>query len=355
MFGHALELIDKEKPHRLELAPWTLPPRSDAEVTANTIKSLLQTAATVVEQLRKKKRDLVRALNMASEEQERLNDISDPTTHKVPVVSPREIRLWCVLNTVEFHNKIEEKLGQGPVEFKKFFARAPEIVDEGRKAPNTEFPQMPGFEGRSDGDKAKEVTPFNPSVFFFCSGVTEKGQRAHNSVHIGSTQEQLASWPGLWFLRRDTRRISLDASPRLWFDLCQDLSAIETRFSGKAKLFQFREEAMRWRLGLSSNLPTRLTAQDDERLPVLHSCGHHISQAFKQGDVNFFPIDCCYVCKLTIGYAEAKAIRTRTMAEDFNMEGRIKLPWSCAEVAASTWCDDPWYSNEQPTESGESA
>ncbi|RMJ19769.1 hypothetical protein CDV36_000532 [Fusarium kuroshium] len=180
VFGH-LELIKKEKPHLLELAPWTLPPRSSAEVTAKTIKSLLQTAATV-----------------------------------------------------------------------------------------------------------------------------------------------------------DTQRISLDASPQDWFDFYQDLSAIETWFMGNANLFQFREQVMKWWLGLSHNLPNRITAQDDERLPVLRSCGHHIGQAFKQGDVSFFPIDCCYVCKLAIGYVEAKAIWIRAMAEDFRMEGRIKLPWSCAEVATST-------------------
>ena len=180
-------------------------------------------------------------------------------------------------------------------------------------------------------------------TYFFCLGVDSAGSRVHEMIHIGATQERLQLWAALWRIRRDSRLVRTGDDSERWANFFSGLIYVEdhmlVKTNPRLKRSAFRTQIMEWRLGLRANPPAGTDIEDYRRIPVLRSCGGHVGQSFQlQEDEGSPTVPCCLACKLSIGYKECTNPEI-TLSADFNLRGRAKASWSCAEVISSKYCD----------------
>jgi hypothetical protein len=249
----------------------------------------------------------------------------------VPNVSLRECRLWCALNTKEFHQKLQEAKGD-----KAKLAPIMEDVAAIICARGVIKDKIPVVKLRNS---ANMVTPY---MIFICLGQTENGDRVHDLVHIGCTREWMTQWDELFQLRNNARNSRLgEATIDAWRDLYHRLVALDTEASATGKSDVERRTAI-------LNVREALLKGDENALPEsgkrllaenLRACNTHQGQAFKQ--VEWFqvvPVTCCYICKSSMDWKE---VRDPDIAGSVKIQlaNRRNCPHSCAEVATSGYCD----------------
>lgn len=215
-------------------------------------------------------------------------------------------------------------------------------------AKRSPFPLLKTFPGKSWEKDTKKNRLFSPVTYFFCLGTDRAGTRFHKMIHVGATQERLQLWPALWRIRQKSRlgRVFEDAEKedaKKWDSFFSGLMHVEKHILTKTELglTEFRTQLMEWRLGLRKNPPDGTDGEDyDQHIPVLRSCGGHLGQSFQpEDDGRLLPVACCLACKLTIGYEECETHEISQSAK-FNLHGRAKAPWSCAEVISSRYCEE---------------
>ncbi|RSL97328.1 hypothetical protein CDV31_013093 [Fusarium ambrosium] len=160
-------------------------------------------------------------------------------------------------------------------------------------------------------------------------------------IHIGATQERLQPWAALWKLRRDARLVRAGEDATRWANFVSGLMHVEKHVLPKTELelTDFRAQLMEWRLGLRANPPEGTDREDYDHIPVLRLCGGHVGQSFQLTDKGSPTLQCCPVCKLSIGYKECTDPKIVPSA-NIDLVGCAKVSWSCAELISSKYCDN---------------
>ncbi|KAM0428912.1 hypothetical protein ACHAPT_006712 [Fusarium lateritium] len=276
-------------------------------------------------------------MSLSNEYLESLHQSTDPTRREVPAVSAREIRFWLALNTDAFHERLEQEAASQ--ESLRIFVG--KIIDVTEAAPGP-YARVTANHGPRQMMNRATTTSSNPVVFTICFGLNQARERIHPLVHVGATQERLPMWPGLSNLRNDARCCHMGKAASDWNEFFEGLKEVESWISSwtDTEKKELRQQLMEWRLGMRPNPPPGLAPEDLNRIiPVKRTCGHHMVQAYRPKKHTYESIDCCYSCKLSIGYREVKEVDIPGTADRFDLEGRSKMPWSCAEVLTSKYCD----------------
>ncbi|UPL01488.1 hypothetical protein LCI18_012422 [Fusarium solani-melongenae] len=323
---------------RLSAKPWlasnatTSPPLDLRAMLANT--------KVVHEEAQDAERELAINMGLSDAQIDALNDISKPELHAVPAASPREIRFWVTWNTKTRLRSLSDKIESGKVEEFYDELQASLMNDNSKDSPYSLCETLPWKRRVKDNKKSRL---FNPMTYFFCLGADRAGSQVHKMIHVGATKERLQQWPALDKIRRDSRLVRIFDDAKRWTTLFSGLKDVEdgtwAKTNPKLDLIPFRTQVMEWRLRESVNPPAGTDEEDYRKIPVLRSCKGHVGQSFQLQDEGSLPVPCCLACKLSVGYEELTKFEM-TQSAVFNLTGRAKTPWSCAELISSKYCDD---------------
>ncbi|EEU42412.1 uncharacterized protein NECHADRAFT_79953 [Fusarium vanettenii 77-13-4] len=319
---------------RLSAKPWLM---SDAITNPpHDLRAMLAITKEVHQEAQYAEQNLVINMGLSNSQCAALDDINKPELHAVPAASPREIRFWVTWNTKTRLRRLSNEIDSGNVMEFYHELEASLINENSRDSPYPLRKPLPGKQMLKDKKKSRL---FNPMTYFFCLGVDSAGSRVHEMIHIGATQERLQPWAAFWRIRRDSRLVRTGGDAERWANFFSGLIHVERHILAKTnprlELNAFRTQIMEWRLGLRANPPAGTDSEDYRHIPVLRSCGGHVGQSFQPQDEG--PVPCCLACKLSIGYKECTDPEI-TQSADFNLPGRAKTAWSCAEVISSKYC-----------------
>ena len=190
-----------------------------------------------------------------------------------------------------------------------------------------------------DGSCAK-MTSAAPWIFFVCC------DPSHRVICVGASRERLLWWPEFGSLRDEARSdlVGLDAVEQ-WERRLVALIDLEQRDTNdrQAMTKGRREEIRKAVMSQDWHLLSSRQGRKARSLLAnpLRQCQGHLGQAYidRNSEANAYGIvGCCYLCKMAIGYQEAE-VDDLDKAKVISWKSRRKCPHSCAEVAASAWCD----------------
>ncbi|RMJ19766.1 hypothetical protein CDV36_000531 [Fusarium kuroshium] len=323
---------------RLSAMTWLHDPSNAYSNLPHNLNTMLATVKERHQSAKDIDHELITAMGLSDAQIAALDDIKKPELHAVPAASPREIRFWLTWNTKTKLRSLSDKIESGNVmEFYKEL-EASLIEEDSEDCPYPIRKVLPRLRHLKD---KKSNRLFNPMVYFFCLGVDTTGLRAHKMIHIGATQERLQPWAALWKLRRDARLVRAGEDATRWANFVSGLMHVEKHVLPKTELelTDFRAQLMEWRLGLRANPPEGTDREDYDHIPVLRLCGGHVGQSFQLTDKGSPTLQCCPVCKLSIGYKECTDPKIVPSA-NIDLVGRAKVSWSCAELISSKYCDN---------------
>ncbi|CAH0055141.1 unnamed protein product [Clonostachys solani] len=264
--------------------------------------------------------------NIGKQVQPSLGDLAS----SVPNISLRECRLWSMLNTKDFHQKLRQANGDK--------AKLTPIMGDVAAmicARDVMKETIPVVKLRHSSNM---VTPY---TIFVCLGQQEDGTRVHDLVHIGCTREYMTQWEGLYKLREEARNDRLGhATIQAWGDWHRRLVAFDSDAGAGMEGDEREKATLEARRALLQGDANALPESGKSLLgEKLRACSTHLGQAFKQ--LEWFqvePVACCYMCKTSMAWKQIGDPDISCSAE-IKLGKRQKCPHSCAEVAASGYCD----------------
>ncbi|KAH6889449.1 hypothetical protein B0T10DRAFT_548819 [Thelonectria olida] len=239
-------------------------------------------------------------------------------------VSLREVRLWCQLNTQEFHTQVAEANMDGLRSIMENDV-PPLISALGND-------RVRGFRVAHKPKSCAKVNLPPPWIYFICTGRNSEGQRLHKHTHVGCTKERFDWLPDLHDTRQDARNLLIgDDAIRAWEKRLDDVNLFESPLDVEGvRELQGLMMTRRW-----SSIP--LNMRNEAKRLVDHQlrpCGKHVGQAFSLKDQgSCAPVGCCFLCKLTVAYRE-------TLLDNIDEAKKVilrnrRVAHSCAEVPAS--------------------
>lgn len=260
-------------------------------------------------------------------------DATPDTSSDVANISLRECRLWSVLNTTGFHQKLQQANGDKD-------KLAPVMAEVAAVISASHIMGIPPLVVKLKRSKGGNmVTPY---MLFICLGQNKDGEKLHNLVHIGCTREWMVQWDSLYKLRDSARDDRIGAaSIKAWKEWHYQLSAMDTAAGNGIENEDDKKKAI-------LEARTALLLGDSDAVPEpgkkllgvkLRDCSSHLGQSFRQlewAQVEAFP--CCMFCKTTQAWNEVMDPKILESVS-IKLGQRKDCPHSCAEVATSGYCD----------------
>ncbi|KAH6622712.1 hypothetical protein F5144DRAFT_632158 [Chaetomium tenue] len=218
----------------------------------------------------------------------------DSPRPKVPSVSPREIYLWCLLNTKRYRRDVEDSArSESPREdVSAIIGILPYLTPTLR--PDALFKWFPER-------LARRIDACTAQVFFVCSGIDPDGGLLHPTTHIGASLERFKSWPEFWNLRRSARKKNIGSNDvAKWLEFFNDLKALE-QAAGIDKDNPVERLLFRKKL-VAGEMPDEYKQQYQQKLARIRDLHRHLGQAFSEREEGWVAINSCYLCQGTEGY-----------------------------------------------------
>lgn len=311
-----------------------------------------------------------------------IREIRVEPSGRVPSISLRETRLWVQLNTqperAAFQAKdltfeqvrviitglqlkikpdfdiIDKEYGEVP---KPQDEQGPKKKKKGPKKGPTDYEVALGKRKVSQqsqrllskGTIHVYIDDIFPMVIFVCSGAGLRHDVfyiIHPSYAFGGTQERLAGWASMHGIRLSARNAHVGATDQgRWAEAYEKLDQYDKDTASQG----IDQEAARRHLAeltLSFNggpTENEMTPMAFNASPAaLRDVEEHIGLPFNMYANRHKWSGCCYGCKATVRYIEAKT--TEELSKDIDLTikstrfNHRSEPWSCAEVLCSLYC-----------------
>ncbi|PHH74533.1 hypothetical protein CDD82_4891 [Ophiocordyceps australis] len=254
-------------------------------------------------------------------------DIATQDIETIPTSSPREVLVWCLLNSPTLRARIEAD-GQGET-LSTFLVNDLPSMLQATSALST----VP-IKFKRAGKEVAIESKFVPNAIFVCTGRGQSGC-VHSNTRTGGSQEQIRAWPELFQIRKLARDASIpNAVHEAWKGFFEKMKVAEGGLR-KKDLTKRRVEIFKG------------THPPGDPIQRISDCSQHQGIALKPSTEGIATsIPCCYVCKLSMGYDEPykddshQGSTLQDVLSTFNIGGRARNPTSCAEVVCHVRCQN---------------